>query len=331
MNFRTPVTISAPSAKIEHAHALMFLGSCFSESIGDRFLDLKFQTSINPFGTIYNPISVSNALKSLLYPEDIDENMLVEHDGMWHSFLHHGKFSTLEKQDLINNLLDSAQKGNEALLSADWLFITFGTSWVYEWTKNGQIVSNCHKFPAVSFNRYRLDIDEIVTLYKELLVQLFSSNPKLQVVFTVSPVRHLKDGAHENQLSKSVLLLAVDQLCQYFDKCQYFPSYELILDDLRDYRFYKTDMIHISDSGVDYVWERLSEKWFSDKTGALIKDLGQIIKAAAHRPFNPKDPKHLSFVKNTIDKITRLQQSYPYLKMNQELNMLTKMISVYGA
>ncbi len=326
MKFRTPVEVKGPTKRIEHHHKLMFLGSCFSDNIGACFSELKFQTCINPHGVMYNPVSDADCLRALMQQEEPSEDVLVNQNGLWHSLMHHGRFSSFEKLELLSNIEEQTKKGHEFLKEADFLFLTFGTSWVYEWKENGQIISNCHKIPAAAFNRYRLEVDEIVEIYKKLLVELYSINPQLKIVFTVSPVRHLKDGAHENQLSKSVLHLAVYQLCRMFEKCDYFPSYELIQDELRDYRFYDADMVHINQTGIDYVWEKIHESWVSDEAKKIIKDVSQINRAVAHKPFNPTDSNYLDFIKTTIDKMTLLQQSYPYVDLRKELRRLSEIM-----
>lgn len=327
MKFSTPVDVKHPGKKIEHHDKLMFLGSCFSDNIGAYFSQYKFQTCINPFGVIYNPVSDAECLSALIQERDVPEDMLTQDKGQWHSMLHHGRFSSFEKLDLLNNIEEQTKLGHDFLKDANVLFLTFGTSWVYEWKENGQIVSNCHKLPATAFSRYRLEVDEIVTLYKNLLVELRSLNPDLRIVFTVSPVRHFKDGAHENQLSKAVLHLAVDQLCRMFERCDYFPSYELILDELRDYRFFEADMMHVNRLGTDFIWEKLSEHCLSNEAIKRIKEIIQINKAVAHKPYNPTDSNYLDFIKSTIDKITTLQHSYAYVDMRQELKRLSEIMN----
>ena len=214
------------------------LGSCFSDEIGEQMQQRYLHVSCNPFGTLYNPLSIANAINMTEVPE------LIEHEGLWHAMSHHGSFSRAEKDEAIEVVRGSIQTMQQALKEATVVIVTFGTSWVYE--KNGAIVGNCHKLPESCFTRRRLTLDEIVEAWKPIL-ERYSDKRWL---FTVSPIRHIKDGLHENQLSKATLLQAVEQLGDYF------PSYEIMLDELRDYRFYADDLVHPSSLAVNYIWER---------------------------------------------------------------------------
>ncbi len=213
------------------------------------------------------------------------------------------------------------------LKEADCLFVTFGTSWVYELLSSGTIVSNCHKLPAKDFNRYRLNVDEIVSIYKDLLVELLVFNPNIKIVFTVSPIRHWKDGAHGNQLSKGTLLLAVDQLTELFDQVSYFPSYEIVMDELRDYRFYSEDMLHMSDVAIKYIWQRFSDTYLSEESKQIQKQVAKFILAANHRPFNVSSDSHQIFIKSSLSKIQEFLRMNPMVDMddviaNLERNLL---------
>lgn len=327
MDLLTRVSIAEPVLRLEHQHPVMFLGSCFATSIGARFEKHKFPTYVNPFGVIYNPYSVARAISFLISDNPLSKDALIEHDGMWHSFYHHSTFSDQTKEACLQKIEDTRESASEFLRSAEWLFITFGTSWVYEHQATNQVVSNCHKIPASAFNRYRLNVDEIVTQYKELLVKLSVFNPALKVVFTVSPVRHWKDGAHGNQLSKSVLLLAVEQLCEWFDFASYFPSYEIVMDELRDYRFYASDMLHMSDQTVEYIWQRVGEKIMSRDAVKLVKKVGEISKAVEHKPFNPLSETYLLFLESTLNKARELENRHPHLDFYAEKRILNDRLS----
>ena len=224
------------------------LGSCFSDEIGEQMLQRYLNVTCNPFGTLYNPLSIANAINMTEMPE------LVEHEGLWHSMAHHGSFSRANKDEAIEAVRGSIQTMRQALKKASVVIITFGTSWVYE--MNGAIVGNCHKLPERCFTRRRLCAEEIVAAWKPILERY----PDKKWLFTVSPIRHIKDGLHENQLSKATLLQAVEQLGDYF------PSYEIMLDELRDYRFYADDLVHPSSLAVNYIWERFVDTFCTNQT-----------------------------------------------------------------
>ncbi len=322
--FRTIVD-SSPSlelSKISHTSKTVLIGSCFTESIGGKLHELKFPVDINPCGIVYNPRSVENTLRFLLEQKEFTEADLRSHNGRWFSLYHHSQFSNTVASECLQGINHRIEQGAEFLAGADHLILTFGTAWVYELKETGDAVSNCHKLPSNDFNRHLLDVKEIVDRYKVLLKSLYALNPKISVVFTVSPVRHLKDGAHGNQVSKSTLLLAVERLISDFigDCVTYFPAYEILLDDLRDYRFYADDMVHPTGTAVDYIWEKFTDAYISDDSRSLIKNIADIIAATNHRPFDAQSSEHRRFCDNQINKIEALLARYPDLKFQEELN-----------
>lgn len=308
--FRTEIQVPKPPIRIGYNNRMVFMGSCFAETIGERFKDSRFLTNINPFGIIYNPVSIAQSLETLMDPVNVTNKELTFQNGLWHSFNYHGKFSSPDIDIALAQMNKSIKEGSAFLKNTDYLFITFGTSHVYELNETGQVVANCHKFPTTEFTRYRLETDEIVEQYKNIIVKLLVYNPTLNIVFTVSPVRHWKDGAHGNQLSKSVLLLAIDQLEQLFDHVTYFPSYELVLDDLRDYRFYADDLLHPNALASEYIWEKI-QTWFTDITIQFCKETKQLKKARNHRPLFPDSSEYSIFVENMIKKVDSLIEKYP--------------------
>ncbi len=318
MNFRTIVDIPAAKAPITYNNKIMLLGSCFVERIGAMLYNNKFNASLNPFGVIYNPFSVANSLQILMDNKKFTHNDLNYSNDLYFTYAHHSSFSNTDADACLHQINTETQAASLDLSSADYLFITFGTAWVYELIDSGEVVSNCHKQPANNFNRYRLEVDEIVSRYKELIVDLALFNPNLKIVFTVSPVRHWKDTAHGNQLSKAVLLLAVNQLVELFEQVTYFPSYELVMDELRDYRFYSEDMLHIGDAAVNYIWERFMEVYFDKQTAAIQKQVQQLIRASEHRPFNPETAAHQKFVAQTLHKMDALEQMQPNISFDKE-------------
>ena len=252
---------------------IMLMGSCFAENIGERLSDNQFKTDLNPFGTLYNPASVASALKRLLHPVPFTTTDLFQQDGVYHSFAHHSRFSSTSEADCLEQINNRLNDSATFLTKASRLIITFGTAYVYQLKSSGEVVTNCHKLPEKLFERSMLSVETITEEWQILLQQLWQHNPLLKVLFTVSPIRHWKDGAHGNQLSKATLLLAIDQLQQRFPKqIHYFPAYELMMDELRDYRFYADDMLHPSPLATDYIWERFKESLLTNEALKLLDD-----------------------------------------------------------
>ena len=263
MQLQTPVTLSSPSWKLGLDSPLLLLGSCLSDEIGGHLREAGFDAVCNPFGTLYNPFSVAAALQMALSDGPFPTDRMVFHDGLWHSWMHHSRFSSPDREECIARCNQSLQTTREQLQKRPVIIVTFGTAWVFY--HKGDVVANCHKLPADQFTRRRLSVDEIVSIWSSLLTSHLSSLTS-HLVFTVSPIRHMADTAHGNQLSKATLLLAVDRLVQEFPFCHYFDSYELIMDELRDYRFYARDMCHPSDLAVDIVYERFLQTFTTSAT-----------------------------------------------------------------
>ena len=268
-NLTTPVLTSQMPFKIDFASGIVSMGSCFADEIGCRLQESDFHVELNPFGALYNPASMASALHRLIENRPIDQNDLVKHEGLWHSWHHHGSFSHPTTGATLTACNSRIHRAHQALKEANVLMLTFGTAWVYELKGvNGSeegvnrsemtIVSNCHKLPPDNFVRRRMTIEEIVALWQPLLQELETYYPALNIIFSVSPIRHLADGAHGNQLSKSTLLLAIDELITHHSSRNifYFPAYEIVLDELRDYRYFDEKMTHPTPLAVDIVWER---------------------------------------------------------------------------
>lgn len=326
MEFRTLVPVKQMPFGLSHSDKLMVLGSCFAENTGLRMQETGFRISVNPFGVLYNPASVGMALFRLMADQPFLDEELVEYDGYFHSFSHHGSFSGTDRKSTLEGINQSFDKAVADLRDATCLMITFGTAWVYALPSTDQIVANCHKLPEDRFIRRRLSTDEIVYFYTELLEKLFERKPDLKVVFTVSPIRHLKDGVHENTLSKSTLHLAIDDLCDCFENVTYFPAYELVMDDLRDYRFYAEDMLHPSVIAQRYVWDHFSESFFSKSTRETLRQVQQIRKAMQHKPFHPGDEAHIRFAKKNIATIEMLRTAVPELELADEFAFFARII-----
>ena len=293
MKLVTPVLIPQSPCSIGFDTPLLLMGSCFADEVGGKFVQAGFDTLCNPFGTLYNPLSVAACLGRALDNCPVADHELVFHDGLWHSWLHHSRFSHPDKEVCLQLCNASVGQAHAMLQRAPWLWITFGTAWVFELSPQsgfrvdtpGGVVANCHKLPAATFCRSRLDVHEIVSQWQPLLRELHALG--CHVVFTVSPIRHIADGAHGNQLSKATLLLAVDQLVQT-GAATYFDSYEILMDELRDYRFYARDLCHPSDLAVDIVWERLQQTCMTDAVRQKVALNEKAVRQSLHRPLHPK-------------------------------------------
>lgn len=298
MNFRTEIKIDKLSSdwQIDYKKQLFLIGSCFSDNVGERLKNAGFSPMSNPFGTLYNPFSICQNIDRLLQNKSFDESDLVYQNGLWHSFSHHGSFSCPDKKECLQNINKHFFLAQERLLNADFLFLTFGTAWIFRRKANHEVVSNCHKIPAKEFAKEKLSVGEIVERVAQTLLLLKQKNPTIKIVFSVSPIRHLGDGFHANQLSKSTLLLAIDDLCHRSQNVIYFPSYEIVLDDLRDYRYFSDDMAHPSSLAVDYIWGKFSEMFFDESTEQLSLRAEKLKKSLAHRPYNPNSEDYKKFI-----------------------------------
>jgi len=318
--YRTIINPEPSSNKISYQTPVLFLGSCFTENIGNKMTDLKFPAVVNPFGVLYNPVSVRNALEILIDQKKFNDSDLNFFNEQWFSFYHDTEFSNPDKNISLDKINCSIAIASENLRKAGYLIITFGTAWVYKYIKTGNIVSNCHKIPAKEFERFKLDVEDVFVEWANLINRLSELNPDLKIIFTVSPVRHWKDGAIQNQLSKSTLILAIHQLKQQFENVEYFPSYEIMMDDLRDYRFYAEDMLHPSKVAIDYIWEQFAATYFAKNSIEIINDVEKIILAKNHRPLNPETRSFKAFIQSQINTVSLLAKKYPFLNFDDELN-----------
>lgn len=295
MAWQTKVNIPQADFRIGYGSEIMMLGSCFAENIGEKLSYFKFNADVNPCGIVYNPKSAASVLRRLVEGRPFMGDELLENNGLWVSLLHHGSFSSQDKEECLLRINKRFAEAAEKLKTVDLLVLTFGTAWVYRYKADGRIVSNCHKIPASAFERFRLTPEDIVVEYTELIGRLREINPELRVLFTVSPIRHWKDGAHGNQLSKSTLLLAIDELAGSLDRVYYFPSYEIVMDELRDYRFYAEDMLHITLQAVEYIWNCFKETYIDKTADNLMVRIDKINKTLAHRPLEAGNEKWLQF------------------------------------
>lgn len=319
----TRITISKPSFLFSYEDTIVLLGSCFAENMGKKLEETKFRVDINPFGTLYNPASVAGALNRLLQPEEFTASDLFYREGTYHSFAHHSRFSSTSEKECLDRIHTRLFSSAENLIKANRLIITLGTSFVYKLRDTGEIVSNCHKLPEKMFRRDRLTVEEIVENWVNILQKVWKQNPALQVLFTVSPIRHWKDGAHGNQLSKATLLLAIEALqALYPEQISYFPAYEIMMDELRDYRFYADDMLHPSPLAIDYIWNRFMENSFTTETREILKEWTEIQKAIRHKPFQPESEAYKRFISQTLLKMERINEKFPFFDLTNEIGTI---------
>lgn len=323
MELYTYIHIPRAPFRFSCTERMLLLGSCFAENIGTRLAGNKFNVDINPFGTLYNPASIAAALRRLLHPERFTAGDLLQHEGVYHSFSHHSRFSSTSETECLRNINDRLEASTNEFRKTTYLVVTLGTAYVYRLKSSGEVVANCHKLPEKMFDRSMLTVGEIIAEWKELLLSLWKQNPELKILFTVSPIRHWKDGAHGNQLSKATLLLAVDELqAAYPERIAYFPAYEIMMDELRDYRFYATDMLHPSELAIDYIWQRFTENFLSDETKGILKEWAEIQKAINHRPFQPESDAYKRFISQTLLKMERINEKFPSFDLTKEMEII---------
>ena len=292
LDFEIPESVE----KIDLSDKIVLIGSCFSDEMGMHLNENKFRYLSNPFGTIYNPLSIFKLLSDKANKED-----LIESQGVFYQWDSHGSISGLSEKETKDLFAQKNDETQEFLLSSKWLVITLGTSIVYEHEGVG-IVGNCHKVPASRFRKRFLNQQEILSQFQELDAYLSGKNPDLNIILTVSPVRHIRDGLVENNRSKSILIDAVHTIVDRYENVNYFPSYEILIDELRDYRFYGQDMIHPSTQAVKYVWEKFAATFFSTETNKVLYEWTKIRAAINHRPFQPDSKAHLNFLESTLKK-----------------------------
>ncbi len=316
MDFRTEVNIPPSEKKITYDSGLLFMGSCFTENIGSIMKELLFPIDVNPFGVNYNPSSVARNLWTLFKGKEYAPADLSSHNDRWFSFDHHSQFSHPDKNICLQNINDRILASHRNLKDTKFLLITWGTAWVYVLKKSANVVSNCHKLPASDFSRHLLSVSQIVDTCTKLFAALRQDNPDLNIILTVSPVRHWKDGPQLNSVSKSSLILAANKLTEMFSYCDYFPAWEIAMDDLRDYRFYEDDLVHPNKQMIRYIWEKFSEAWIDKESLTLSQKVQKLIDAKNHRPFDPASKKHLDFCRNRLEEIRELESKHPYLDLS---------------
>lgn len=317
MNFRTPIPIPKNSNPIDYNSKIVSLGSCFAENMGHKFQYFKFQSETNPFGIIFNPVSIERIIDRVVSEKAFTEEDVFFHNERWHCFEVHSDVSESNKEQLLQNLNQILVETKKRLQEASHIIITYGTSWVYRNIENNSVVANCHKVPQKQFDKEILSAETIQSSIQNTLDLIRKLNPKVDFIFTVSPVRHIKDGFVENQVSKAHLITAIYRLLQT-EHCKlntkYFSSYEIMIDELRDYRFYAEDMLHPSQVAINYIWERFFQTQISDEIHSVMKQVCTIQKGLQHRPFNSNSESHQQFLSKLKDKMMQIQKQFPQIQ-----------------
>ncbi len=301
MNFRTQISIAKTDVPIDYDSGIYAIGSCFVENMAEKFHYFKLKNLSNPFGVLFHPKAIEKILAKSLRKETFTQNDVFFHNELWHSFDVHSRFSSTDQTKLLGELNQALIQSQQALHKATHIIITLGTAWVYRNVSSQNLVANCHKVSQQEFVKELLPIDEIAKSLGNV-ISLFSTK---KIIFTISPVRHTKDGFFENNLSKSHLFAGLNQVLTD-PNVSYFPSYEIVMDELRDYRFFESDMIHPNAIAIDYIWQRFSEHYLSEEALIISKEIDAIQKALRHKPFNPETQQHQKFIENTRQRIEKL-------------------------
>ncbi len=330
MKFHLEFDIKKLDHPIQLQNKLLLIGSCFTENIGEKLRKHKFQVLENPHGILFNPVSVVQALTDYISCKSYSNSDLFHLNEAWHSWNHHSRFSGLSEEESVSKINQSIIHAHDFLAKSDFLIITLGSAWLYTLTEkasNGNlhaVASNNHKAPSNWFEKRLMPADKMVDIFEELILKLQVFNPSLQILFTISPVRHLREGLVENNRSKAVLIQAVHQLVDSKKHINYFPAYELVMDDLRDYRFYAEDLVHPNYQATQYVFEKLVDACMDENTKKFMKEIADINLAFQHKPFNPNSEKHQHFLKSYFAKTKTLKSNYPFIDVEAELAYFEK-------
>lgn len=315
MNFTTAVPLKKSDFPMNYNSKIVSLGSCFAENMAEKFEYFKFQNVVNPFGIIFNPVSIEKLIHRAVHKIEFTADDVFYHNESWHCFEVHSDLNDFDEVLLLQKLNRLLRQFRIQLEEASHIIITLGTSWVYRNTTSKEIVANCHKVPQNQFNKELLSIETIQNSIQNSVQLIQSINPNCAFVFTISPVRHLKDGCVENQHSKSHLIAALQSLLSEFCllRSEYFPSYEIMMDELRDYRFYANDLLHPSQSAIDFIWIKFFEHHVAESEFGLMNQVCEIQRSLHHRPFNPNSESHQKFLSNLNQKIQKLQEQLPHI------------------
>jgi hypothetical protein len=320
MDLMLPVNIPKSPREIHHQQKILSIGSCFTEHIGNALVEYKFEVLQNPNGILFDPMAVCSSIVSYIQQKQYTQEDLFPLNELWHSWNHHSRFSHPDPEQALTKINASQQEAHQFLKNADWLIITLGSAFSYKLLEHNYLpVANCHRAPAQWFQKHLSTLDEIIARLDNTIHQLFHLNPKLQIIFTISPVRHIRDGVVDNNRSKARLIEAVHHLVNKFDRLYYFPSYELVIDVLRDYRFYAEDMVHPNYLATGFVLEHFTKTYMSEATLVLIEELKKLAIARKHRSAHPGTEAHKKFLQSHLAKTLDLKQRYPYLDLESEI------------
>ena len=294
------------------------MGSCFAEHMGEALSIRKFRVVQNPFGILFNPASIARALDRMLTGEVYGASDLRANDGLWYSFDHHGRFAHPDQQTALQQINRALATGRRMLLEGEWLLLTLGTAHIWRQKENLDMVANCHRFPNSLFQRERLPVDAMADALAGAIDRCRGANSGLKVILTVSPVRYTRDGLVDSQRSKAALILAAEELEQRFPFVHYFPAYELVTDELRDYAFFDRAGTHPNADAVAFVWEKLTDAWLEPETRAAMQRVAAIQRAAAHRPHHPASESHQAFLRKQLQEVVELERELPFLDFTEE-------------
>lgn len=333
MNLQTEIPLHPEENQIDYSSKVLLLGSCFSENIGAKFDFYKFQNLQNPFGVIFNPVSIEKLVVRAIENKPFSEENIFQHSGIWKCFEAHSELASLDKNEFLENLNSALQELRESLYSSTHIILTLGTSWIYRNIQSGAIVANCHKLPQQDFRKELLSIETISKSLQTIFNKISTINPAATIIITVSPVRHIKDGFAENSLSKAHLIAAIHSaICHPELACpehsrrvegqqskisnpqsNYFPSYEIMMDELRDYRFYAEDLLHPNKTAIEIIWQKFSKVWIALETEPLQKEIASIQKGLSHKPFNPQSQEHKKFLEKLHHRISSVAKQFPHI------------------
>jgi hypothetical protein len=314
VKLQTQLPLEIQSPLIDYSSKLVLLGSCFAENIAEKFSYYKFQNEVNPLGVLFHPIAILDLLTRAHENNPYSEKDIFFSNGCWQSFQSHSRLNSISQIEILDHLNKALKSTQDQLKNASHVILTFGTAWVYEHIQSKTIVANCHKQPQKEFEKSILSIDQLQDTFNSIISILKSFNPKVTVVFSISPVRHLKDGFVENNLSKAHLITALHSVINTTENTHYFPSYELLMDELRDYRFYKQDMVHPNQIAIDYVWEKFQPIWIDADVNPIMQEVNQLQKGFAHKPFNPLAEEHAIFLSSLAKKAKAMESRFPFMK-----------------
>lgn len=313
MLLTTPIPIERQPISINHHNHILLIGSCFTENIGKRLEYHGFNILTNPCGILYNPVSIGQCLEMVAANTHVGEEILMHGNGLWHSWLHHGRFSHPDKETCLRNCNNAIREAHDFLLNADTIILTLGTAFVYQ-LPDGTVAANCHKMPGTMFHKRMATAEELTEYYQKVIDTLKAMHDGIRIILTVSPIRHWKDGYRQDTLSKATLHLLVEELRKTHPNTFYFPAYEIVMDELRDYRFYDTDLLHPSPTAVEYIWERFSDTYFDEPTKALCQKVAQWRKMAQHRPLFPESAEYKAFTQKLKQMELELKSELPDLQ-----------------